>query len=65
MLLVPDSQQAVVVLINANTELPFNEVNAVMSRMPIGVMKLLCLAAALHAWAWARRSSTRNSLRRP
>jgi hypothetical protein len=29
------------VLINANTELPFNEVNAVMSRLPIGVVNLL------------------------
>jgi CubicO group peptidase (beta-lactamase class C family) len=39
--LLPQSQQAVVLLINANTELPFNEVNAVMSRLPIGVVNLL------------------------
>lgn len=39
--LLPESQQAVVLLINANTELPFNEVNAVMSRLPIGVVNLL------------------------
>ena len=39
--LLPDTQQAVVLLINANTELPFNEVNAVMSRLPIGVVNLL------------------------
>jgi CubicO group peptidase (beta-lactamase class C family) len=30
-----------VLLINANTELPFNEVNAVLSRLPIGVVNLL------------------------
>ena len=41
MVLLPDTKQAVVVLINANTELPFNEVNAVMSRLPIGVVNLL------------------------
>lgn len=41
MVLLPDTQQAVVVLINANTELPFNEVNAVMSRLPTGVVNLL------------------------
>jgi CubicO group peptidase (beta-lactamase class C family) len=41
MLLLPDSRQAVVVLINANTELPFGEVNAVMSRLPIGIVNLL------------------------
>lgn len=41
MVLLPDTRQAVVVLINANTELPFNEVNAVMSRLPIGVVNLL------------------------
>ena len=39
--LLPDTRQAVLVLINANTELPFNEVNAVMSRLPIGVVNLL------------------------
>lgn len=41
MVLLPDTRQAVVLLINANTELPFNEVNAVMSRLPIGVVNLL------------------------
>jgi CubicO group peptidase (beta-lactamase class C family) len=41
MVLLPDTQQAVVLLINANTELPFNQVNAVMSRLPIGVVNLL------------------------
>lgn len=41
MVLLPDTQQAVVVLINANSELPLNEVNAVMSRLPIGVVNLL------------------------
>jgi CubicO group peptidase (beta-lactamase class C family) len=41
MVLLPESRQAVVLLINANTELPFNEVNAVTSRLPIGVVNLL------------------------
>jgi CubicO group peptidase (beta-lactamase class C family) len=41
MVLLPDTRQAVVVLINANTELPFNGVNAVTSRLPIGVVNLL------------------------
>jgi CubicO group peptidase (beta-lactamase class C family) len=41
MVVLPDTKQAVVLLINANTELPFNEVNAVMSRLPIGVVNLL------------------------
>jgi hypothetical protein len=41
MVLLPDSKQAVVILINANTELPFGEVNAVMSRLPIGVVNLM------------------------
>ncbi len=41
MVLLPDTKQAVVVLINANSELPLNEVNAVMSRLPIGVVNLL------------------------
>ena len=41
MVLLPDTQQAVVVLINANTELPFNDENAVTSRLPIGVVNLL------------------------
>jgi CubicO group peptidase (beta-lactamase class C family) len=41
MVLLPDTKQAIVMLINANTELPFNEVNAVMSRLPIGVVNVL------------------------
>jgi CubicO group peptidase (beta-lactamase class C family) len=41
MVLLPDTKQAVVLLINANTELPLNKVNAVMSRLPIGVVNLL------------------------
>lgn len=41
MVLLPDTQQAVVVLLNANSELPFNNANAVMSRVPIGVVNLL------------------------
>ena len=39
--LLPDTRQAVLVLLNANTELPFNEVRAVRSRLPIGVVNLL------------------------
>ncbi len=41
MVLMPQSKQAVLVLINANTELPLGNVNAVMSRLPIGVVNLL------------------------
>lgn len=41
MVLLPQTRQGVVVLINANSELPVNEVNAVMSRVPIGVVNLL------------------------
>ncbi len=41
MVLLPDTKQAVVMLINANSELPFNQVNAVTSRLPIGVVNLL------------------------
>jgi hypothetical protein len=41
MVLLPETQQAVVVLINANSELPFGNANAVMSRLPIGVVNLL------------------------
>jgi CubicO group peptidase (beta-lactamase class C family) len=41
MVLLPETRQAVVVLINANTELPLGELNAVMSRLPIGVVNLL------------------------
>ena len=41
MVLLPESKQAVVVLVNANSELPFGDVNAVMSRLPIGVVNLL------------------------
>jgi CubicO group peptidase (beta-lactamase class C family) len=39
--LLPDTRQAVVLLINANTELPFNQVNATISRLPMGVVNLL------------------------
>jgi hypothetical protein len=46
MVLLPESKQAVVMLINANTELPLGEVNAVMSRLPIGVVNLLHEQAA-------------------
>lgn len=41
MVLLPETKQAVVVLINANTELPVGGVSAVMSRLPIGVVNLL------------------------
>ena len=41
MVLLPETRQAVVVLINANSELPLGELNAVMSRLPIGVVNLL------------------------
>jgi CubicO group peptidase (beta-lactamase class C family) len=41
MVLLPDTRQAVVVLINANAELPFGDVNAVMSRLPIGIVDVL------------------------
>jgi CubicO group peptidase (beta-lactamase class C family) len=41
MVLLPDTKQAVAVLINANTELPIGNVNALMSRLPIGVVNLL------------------------
>ncbi len=41
MVLLPETRQAVVVLINAKTELPLGELNAVMSRLPIGVVNLL------------------------
>jgi CubicO group peptidase (beta-lactamase class C family) len=41
MVLLPDTKKAVIMLINANTELPFGEVNAVMSRLPIGVVNQL------------------------
>jgi CubicO group peptidase (beta-lactamase class C family) len=41
MVLLPETQQAVVVLVNANTELPVGAVNAVMSRLPIGVVNLM------------------------
>lgn len=41
MVLLPDSKQAVVLLINANSELPFNGVDAVTSRLPLGVVNLL------------------------
>jgi hypothetical protein len=41
MVLLPDTRQAVVVLINANTELPIGQVNVVISRLPIGIVNLL------------------------
>jgi CubicO group peptidase (beta-lactamase class C family) len=41
MVLLPESRQAVVLLINANTELPFGDAHEVMSRLPIGVVNLL------------------------
>jgi CubicO group peptidase (beta-lactamase class C family) len=41
MVLLPETKQAVVVLINANSELPLGGLNAVMSRLPIGVVNLL------------------------
>ena len=41
MVLLPDTKQAVVLLINANNELPVGDINAAMSRLPIGVVNLL------------------------
>ena len=41
MVLLPDTQQAVVLLINAKSDLPFNGLDAVTSRMPIGVVNML------------------------
>jgi len=41
MVLLPDTQQAVVLLINAKSDLPFNDLDAVTSRLPIGVVNLL------------------------
>ena len=41
MVLLPETKQAVVVLINANTELPLDGLNATMSRLPIGIVSLL------------------------
>lgn len=41
MVLLPVEKQAVVVLINANSELPLGHVNAVMSRLPLGIVNLL------------------------
>jgi len=41
MVLLPDTQQAVVLLINAKSDLPFNGLDAVTSRLPIGVVNLL------------------------
>lgn len=41
MVLLPDTRQAVVLLINAKSDLPFNGVNAVTSRLPLGVVNLL------------------------
>lgn len=39
--LLPDTKQAVVLLINAKSDLPFNGLDAVTSRLPIGVVNLL------------------------
>jgi CubicO group peptidase (beta-lactamase class C family) len=39
--LLPDTKQAVVLLINAKSDLPINGLNAVTSRLPIGVVNLL------------------------
>lgn len=41
MVLLPDTKQAVVLLINAKSDLPFNGLDAVTSRLPIGVVNLL------------------------
>lgn len=41
MVLLPDTQQAVVLLINAKSDLPFNGLDAVTSRLPMGVVNLL------------------------
>jgi CubicO group peptidase (beta-lactamase class C family) len=41
MVLMPETQQAVVLLINANNELPVGNINAALSRLPIGVVNLM------------------------
>jgi CubicO group peptidase (beta-lactamase class C family) len=41
MVLLPETRQAVIVLLNANSELPVGGLNAVISRLPIGVVNLL------------------------
>ncbi len=41
MVLLPETKQAVVVLVNANSELPVGGQSAVISRLPIGVVNLL------------------------
>jgi CubicO group peptidase (beta-lactamase class C family) len=41
MVLMPETKQAVVLLINANNELPLGNINAALSRLPIGVVNLL------------------------
>lgn len=41
MVLLPDTKQAVVLLINAKSDLPFNGLDAVTSRIPMGVVNLL------------------------
>jgi CubicO group peptidase (beta-lactamase class C family) len=41
MVLMPETKQAVVVLVNANNELPVGGINAALSRLPIGVVNLL------------------------
>lgn len=45
MVLLPDTKQAVVVLINSNSEMPVGNVSAVLSRLPIGVVNILLGAA--------------------
>ena len=39
--MLPDARQAVLVLVNANSVMPFGRVNAVLSRLPIGIVNLL------------------------
>jgi CubicO group peptidase (beta-lactamase class C family) len=41
MVLMPETKQAVVLLINANNELPVGDINAALSRLPIGVINLM------------------------
>jgi CubicO group peptidase (beta-lactamase class C family) len=41
MVLLPDTEQAIVVLINANGDLPLTRANQVLSRIPLGVVNLL------------------------
>lgn len=50
MVLLPETKQAVLVLINANAELPIGGVSAVLSRLPIGLGVAMALLAAPLAW---------------